>query len=784
MMVIGWWRGRSLGVKVVGGTLAFLTLASLGTSVYNLRTEQSHHLERLRALGRALTSSAAIFCAEPLCGSDYPVIEGYLSDLTLRNADVDAIVVERSDGRELVAAGGGKLRTGDHAFEADIRPATGDTRTLGRVRLWLSVDRFEKLMAARMRNVLTQAALTFLALALLLFFLLKRTVADPVHDLDRQAHALGLGDLDTAITWRSDDELGRLARTLDLMRRNLQNSYTMLRARNEELDEALKRAEIANRAKSEFLANMSHELRTPLNGVIGMSHLLTSSDLDPEQADYAATIKQSASTLLELLTDMLLFTDSDTQGLRVVETDFDPRALVEEIVETFVESAHRKGVDVAWSIGQDTPALLRGDCGMLRRILVKLVANAIKFTERGDVALKLYPEVTSRGIVLHGQVDDSGAGVDSALRPRLFEPFTLGDGSTTRRHGGIGLSLAVCRRIARAMGGEVGYEPRAAGGSRFWFTVALAVPRIPGPHFEPVPRFARKLVLVADQSAAHRRMCMLDLAHDGAVVRDAANGIELIGALTAASEERHPFDIVLVDAQLEGQGTLAFIRRLRHECLLGDAAVVLMTRFGEPEVGSENESMIAARVRKPLRPARLADTLAGIEKPEQPPPAPRVPVEPVDGERRRVLLAEDNVVNQRVAARILQQRGFAVDLAANGLEAVDAALRSEYKLVFMDCQMPEMDGYQATGEIRRLEAKRGRQTPIIALTANALPGDRERCFNAGMDDFLAKPLNAEELDRVIERWLIEAARQETHDERARPADPRDEQRSKQRTKAR
>ena len=619
---MNWWRRRSLRIKVVGGTLAFLAIVSLATGLHDLRSERRDHLEQVRKLGFALSSSTAVFCVQPLLLEDYPVIEGYLTDLVDRNQDVAEVVVELDDGRWFLKAAGSDARSAhDNSdwFISDIRPMADDSRTLGRVRLRLSPTRFERLMAERIDRKVAQSAFTFFALALLLFFLLKRTVADPVRQLDGQAHGLGLGNLDTPIASRNaDDELGRLAQTLDLMRRNLKTSYTTLKERNSELDSALQRAEIANRAKSEFLANMNHEVRTPLNGVLATAELLGRTPLSPEQNEYLGIVRQSASTLQELLNDVLFFTDGDGgSGLGMV--DFDLRQLIEEVLQTHRDEARAKGLGFGWFIGADAPAMLRGDAARLRRIVVKLVANAVKFTESGSVLIRFDVESAPEGLLLRGSVEDTGPGVDDATRASLFEPFTLGDGSSTRRHGGAGLSLSICRRFARQMGGDVVHEPREPRGSRFLFTVKLFPSSAP-----------------------------------------------------AAKAPAKPVAKVL---------------------------------------------------------PRSTNAISGAV---------------------RVLLAEDNLVNQRLTTRLLQQRGFEVDVAANGVEAVHAAGRGGYQLVFMDCQMPEMDGYEATGEIRRIDANHGRQTPIIAVTANA---DRERCLSAGMDDFLAKPLNVAELDRVIERWL-------------------------------
>lgn len=771
MTTIGRRKKLSLGVRLVVCILAFLTLASLVTGFKNVRSEQQASLERLRTFGRALTTSTALFSPIPVLETDCPAIEGFLADLTKEYDNVEYVEVRRHDG-VLMASIGEKKSIGDgdaasYRFVADIRAVAGDARALGKVELHLSPERFRAENIARIRNVVVQTVLVFLALGILVFCLLKRTVSSPLEALDRQAAALGAGDLDTPIHINGGDELARLGETLDVMRLNLRGSYSMLESHAENLDRALQSAEVASRAKTEFLSAMSHELRTPLNGVIGMTEVLGKSGLTDEQKENVALVRQSARTLLSTLSDVLIYADSDVGTVAVDIARFEPRRLLDETLTPYVKSAHMKGIDIMWSVTTRVPNFVDGDAEKLRICLDKLVANAVKFTESGEIVVRLDAEMRDHDIVaLHGTVEDSGAGVDPAAASRLFEPFSLGDGSMNRRHGGIGLGLAIARRLARLMDGDIGYERRSQGGSRFWFHAIMSAAHAEA-STSPVPLcLAGKHVIVIDRSDAQRSTWAARLAESGAEATAAASfrEIEALGASLPAK-----IDAVLVDFRVNLDYSGEIVDDLRRIPSVANARFVLMSRFDDTlPAAKPGHATFDARLSKPLHTAELAQVLEEervvLPPKTEPKPTPAEVVKaaspvaavPVGGEPPRILLAEDNLVNQRLAKRILQQRGFVVDIAANGVEAVKCAKDSAYSLILMDCQMPEMDGFEATGEIRRLEPQLGRHFPIVAFTANALPSDRDRCKSVGMDDFLSKPIDVAELDRVIRKFVQSA----------------------------
>lgn len=769
MTTTGRRKKLSLGVRLVLCILAFLTLASLVTGFKNVRAEQKASLERLQTFGRALTCSTALFSPIPVLEKDCPAIEGFLADLTKEYDDVEYVEVRRHDGVLLASIGEKKSAGEDDAesyrFSADVRAVAGDARALGKVELHLSPERFRAENVARIRNVVLQTALTFVALGLLVFALLKRTVSRPLESLDRQAAALGAGDLDTAIHIDGGDELARLGETLDVMRLNLRGSYSMLESHAENLDRALQSAEVASRAKTEFLSAMSHELRTPLNGVIGMTEVLEKTGLTDEQKESVSLVRQSAATLLSTLSDVLIYADSDVGTVAVDIHRFSPRGLLDETLTPYVKAAHMKGIDIMWSVTTRVPAVVDGDAEKLRICLDKLAANAVKFTENGEVVVRLDAELRDNDVVaLHGTVEDSGAGIDPSVAARLFEPFSLGDGSMSRRHGGIGLGLAIARRLARLMDGDIGYERRSQGGSRFWFHAVMSAAGV-GTDNAPTPLcLDRKNVVVIDRSESQRAAWTARLNEAGAIVTSVASFRELE---SLAESMPKAIDAVLVDFRVNLDYSGYLVDDLSRLPSCAGARIVLMSRYDDslPETTTGHKNF-DERLSKPLHPAELSQllareraaavsptpTMSPVAGASEKSPSPGSAV-PVGGEPLRILVAEDNLVNQRLAKRILQQKGFVVDVAANGVEAVKCAKDSAYSLILMDCQMPEMDGFEATGEIRRLESQLGRHFSIVAFTANALQSDRERCKSVGMDDFLSKPIDVAELDRVIRKFV-------------------------------
>jgi two-component system sensor histidine kinase/response regulator len=592
--------------------------------------------------------------------------------------------------------------------------------------------------------------LVSIVIAFLLGAMLQKVISEPILRLAKtMSKVKSTQDYSIRADWTSYDELGMLTDGFNDM-------LNQVRLRDRELNAARELAEEASRAKSQFLANMSHEIRTPMNGVLGMTELLMGTDLTQQQQKFCSTVHRSGKALLHVINDILDFSKVEAGKLELETVDFNMRETVEEVMELLAENAHRKEIELLFEIDVNTPESVAGDPGRLRQILTNLVGNALKFTEKGEVFVCLSVlEDNDEGLRLHFEVRDTGIGMTAEACSRIFESFTQADGSTTRHYGGSGLGLAISKRLSEMMGGEIGVESDLGKGSTFWFSVVLQK-RTDVATSRRIREHLRDLrILIVDDNETNCQILEHQATAWGMRHATAMGGKQALSILQTASDQGDPFDLAILDMHMPGMDGLTLARAIKGDRVYANLPLVMLTSVGGfGDAGIARSSGISQYLQKPVRQSDLYNALVStmdivsVQTVKQTPQESQTLFPGV-----KVLLAEDNPVNQEVAISMLDILGCTYELAENGRQVLAMLDNSHFNLVLMDCQMPGMDGFEAATEIRRQEQEeQGVHIPIIAVTANAMEGDREQCIAAGMDDYLSKPFSQLQLAAVLRRW--------------------------------